>query len=70
MPCTRCDGTCANDQFYDRVDERGQLQLGAWRWASQCPECGAMVDERGGSIVPVSSAPIDRQGSMPMFQMF
>lgn len=23
MRCTRCDGACANDQFYDRVDERG-----------------------------------------------
>jgi hypothetical protein len=23
MPCTRCNGVCVNDQFYDRVDEQG-----------------------------------------------
>jgi hypothetical protein len=27
MPCTRCNGMCVNDQFYDRVDEQGQLCL-------------------------------------------
>lgn len=70
MRCTRCDGACAHDQFYDRVDERGQLQLGTWRWAPQGPECGSTVDERGGSRGAVSSAPIARESSMPMFQMF
>ena len=67
MPCLRCNGTYMDDQFYDRVDGSGQLQLGSWRWASRCPECGSMVDERGGSRGDVSSAPIARQRSMPMF---
>ena len=40
-----------NDQFYDRVDEQGQLHLGAWRWVSRCPLCGTMVYERAESRV-------------------
>lgn len=52
MPCTRCNGTCMNDQFYDRVDEQGQLRLGAWRWASRCPTCSTMVYERAESMPP------------------
>lgn len=43
MSCTRCNGMDVNDQFYDRVDEKGHLRLGAWRWASRCPACGTMV---------------------------
>ncbi len=27
MPRTRCCGTCMNDLYYDRIDERGQLHL-------------------------------------------
>lgn len=43
MSCSRSNGTSMNDRFYDRVDEQGRLSLGAWRWASRCLVCGAMV---------------------------
>jgi len=32
---TRCNGMCANDQCYDRIDEQGPLRLGVWRWAAR-----------------------------------
>ena len=72
MSCTRCNGTCVNDQFYDRIDEQGQLRLGAWRWASRCPTCGNgnMVEERAGSMPADASARIERTNAMPVFQMF
>jgi hypothetical protein len=54
MPCTRCNGRCVDGQFYDRVDEQGQLSLGAWRWVSRCPTCGTMMYE------PVESTSSDR----------
>ena len=59
-----------NDQFYDRVDEQGQLCLGAWRGASRCPMCGTMVEERTGSMAAEASARIDRTHPMPVFQKF
>lgn len=70
MSCIRCHGTCMGDQFYDRVDGDGRLQLGAWRWASRCPECGSMVDACGLSVDAAPSARADHSKPMPMFQMF
>ena len=55
MPCTRCNGTGVNDQFYDRIDEQGPLRLGAWRRASRCPTCGTLVDERAESMAADAS---------------
>lgn len=66
MPCTRCNGTYVNDQFYDRVDEHGQLRLGAWRWASHCLMCGTMVYERAESGVVDGAVRIDRTNTLPM----
>ena len=34
-PRTRCNGMCANDQCYDRIDEQGPLRLGVWRWVAR-----------------------------------
>jgi hypothetical protein len=70
MPCTRCNGTCVNDQCYDRLNEQGPLRLGAWRWASRCPTCGTMVYERAESLAADTSAHIDCANPMPVFQMF
>ena len=70
MPCTRCNGTCVNDQCYDRIDEQGPLRLGAWRWASRCPTYGTMVGERAESLAADTSAHIDCANPMPVFQMF
>ena len=41
MPGIRCNGTCVNDQFYDRGDEQGPLRLGAWR----CRPCHETAEE-------------------------
>jgi hypothetical protein len=70
MPCTRCNGTCANDQCNARIDAQGQWRLGAWRWASRCPTCGTMVEERAERLAADASAHIDRTNPMPVFQMF
>lgn len=70
MPCTRCNGTCVNDQFDDRIDERGSLRVAAWRWASRCPTCGTMVYERAERLTAGISAHLDRTNPMPVFQMF
>jgi hypothetical protein len=68
MPCTRCDGICVNDQFYDRIDEQGQLHVGVWRWASRCPMCGTMVYERAESRAIDAAVRIDRTNSMPLLR--
>ena len=72
MRCTRCAGICASGQFYDRVDEQGQMQLGAWRWALPGSLCGAMSRAGGlvGSVTADTSVPIDRSNSMPISEMF
>ena len=67
MPCPRCDGMGANDQLYDQVDEQGQLRLGAWRWASRCPTCGRVVEERTGSMDADAFTRIDRTHQTPAF---
>jgi len=64
MPCTRCNGMCVNDQFYDQIDEQGNC---AWRWASRCPTCGTMVYERTESLVTDTSAHVDRTNAMTVF---
>ena len=64
MPCTRCNGMCVNDQFYDQIDEQGNC---AWRCASRCPTCGTMVYERTESLVTDTSAHVDRTNAMPVF---
>ena len=46
MPCTRCNGVCVNDQFYDRVDEQGQLRLA--RIIHECRREAFETDARGG----------------------
>lgn len=70
MPCTRCNGTFAGDQFYDRVDEQGELRLGDWRWASRCAACGNVVDAGDGDAVGASSFPMEQRTATPNFQMF
>jgi hypothetical protein len=44
-----------DDQVYDRVDEQGQLTLGAWHWVSRCPTCGMMVYESVQSLTADTS---------------
>lgn len=67
MPCSRCKGTGVSEQFYDGIDEQGQLRLGVWRWASRCPTCGKVVEERTGSMEVDALAPIDRTHQISVF---
>lgn len=50
MPCGWCRERVVTDPFHDTVDDQGILRLGAWRWASRCHECGALVDNRATAI--------------------
>lgn len=43
MPCSRCNAQIVEKHFYDLVDDEGVLRLGAWRCASCCARCGAVV---------------------------
>lgn len=67
MPRTRCNGTCVNAQFEDRVNEQDQLRLGTWRWSSPYPTCDTMVVERAESLAVGTSACIDGTNTMPVF---
>lgn len=46
MPCSRCNGQIVKEQFYDMVDDEVVLRLGAWRWASRCAQCGAVIADQ------------------------
>jgi len=43
MQCPRCNSRVIKEHLYDMLDEAGILRLGAWRWASYCPQCGNVV---------------------------
>jgi hypothetical protein len=66
MLCTRCNGPSVDDQFYDRVDEQGQLTLGAWHWVSRCPTCGMMVYEPVEGQPVGTSVLVERMNTMSM----
>lgn len=40
MNCTRCRGLMVKDQFYDMLDDSGNLSFRGWR----CVCCGNVLD--------------------------
>ncbi len=46
MPCSHCHEQIVKEHFYDMVDDEGVLRLGAWRRASRCPQCGAVIADQ------------------------
>lgn len=69
MSCTCSKSKLTQEQFHDRVDDRGALCLGAWRWVEPCADCGqfALTQLQKDSDLAESSIPADGPSRVHMF---